>query len=185
MSADDIPTDSTNEDNEGDPAGTDEVEPADVRAELDRQRRGSGGTKEFDEGVVDLLSWALDTDTRARIYIQLRRQPHSTSEEIAEGTGLYPSTVREALADLHEEAVVERRKRTNQSAGNNPYEYAAITPSELVGTVIDQVQEELNALFNLDRLLGERTREPSQETDTDPVTITVEEAGETDEDADQ
>lgn len=174
MSADDTPTDPTDEDEAGDAT---EIEPADVREELDRQRtrgrRTRDGVEEFDQGIVDLLSWALDTDTRARIYIQLRRRPHSTSEEVAEGTGLYPSTVREALADLHTEAVVERRKRTNEGAGNNPYEYTAIAPSELVGNVVGQVQAELNALFNLDRLLGSQERE---QVTTDPVTITVEDA---------
>ncbi len=152
----------------------------------------------FDEGVIDLLSWVLDTETRARIYVHLRSAPHSTSKEIAEGTGLYPSTVREALAELHEDGVVTRRKRENEGAGNNPYEYAAIAPSDLVSNVVDQIQGELNAVFRLDdRLGGDDTDtdadagEPEDDTgdDEDPVTITVEEggskpdAGETDADA--
>ncbi|MFP4055225.1 MAG: helix-turn-helix domain-containing protein, partial [Phycisphaerae bacterium] len=82
----------------------------------------------FDEGIVDLLSWILETDTRARIFIYLRTDPESTSEEIASGTGLYPSTVREALAELHEEGRVTRLKRQSEGAWNNPYEYSAIPP---------------------------------------------------------
>jgi len=126
---------------------------------------------QFDQGVVDLLSWVLDTDTRARIYVYLRQHPHSTSEEIAEGTGLYPSTVRESLAELHDEEKVDRRKRESEGAGNNPYEYTAIAPSELVSGIVGQVQDELNTVFNLDDHLerGEGTTET-----TEPVSIEVE-----------
>lgn len=129
-------------------------------------------TDTFGERVVDLLTWLLDTETRARIYIYLRGAPYSTSEEIATGTGLYPSTVREALADLHSEGTVERRKRASSGAGNNPYEYDAIPPSELVANVAEEVQSELNAVCNLDRHLADRSDGDEQE----PVTITVEDA---------
>jgi len=122
---------------------------------------------EFDEGVVDLLAWLLDTETRARIYVYLRQHPHSTSDEIAEGTGLYPSTVREAVADLHEEGTVSREKRDSDSAGNNPYEYEAIAPSNLVRGVVGEVQRELNTVFNLEERLG------GDDDESGPVTITV------------
>jgi len=119
----------------------------------------------FDESVVDLLAWLLDTETRARIYVYLRQHPRSTSEEVADGTGLYPSTVREALAELAEEETVTRAKRENDGAGNNPYEYEAIPPSELVAGAVEGVQEQLNAVFTLgDRGDGDDDR---------PVTITV------------
>lgn len=125
--------------------------------------------EEFDRGIVDLLSWLLDTETRARIYVYLREHPDSTSEEVADGTGLYPSTVREALAELHDEETVKRHKRESDGAGNNPYEYQAIPPSELVRGVVDQVQSELNTVFNLDRHIEEE-----ESTDAEPVQITVE-----------
>jgi predicted transcriptional regulator len=129
----------------------------------------------FDEGIVDLLSWVLETETRARIYVYLRQNPDSTSDEIADGTGLYPSTVREALAELHDEEKVTRHKRESDGAGNNPYEYAAMAPSELVGSVVDDVQAELNTVFNLDDVLG---GDDDFETDEKPVTITVEDGHE-------
>lgn len=137
-------------------------------AEVDR------AIEEFDEGIVDLLAWLLDTETRARIYVFLRTHPHSTSEEVADGTGLYPSTVREALAELHGEETVDRRKRKNSGAGNNPYEYTAIPPSELVQGVVGQVQSQLNTVFNLDRRLGGADAADDEE----PVTITVEDDSE-------
>jgi predicted transcriptional regulator len=144
------------------------------RLEREADRAKSG----FDDGLVDILSWVLDTETRARIYVYLRQHPWSTSEEVAEGTGLYPSTVREALAELAEEDTVERRKRQSEGAGNNPYEYTAIAPSDLVGGVVGRVQNELNTVFNLDAHLGRRDdseTESESETECGPVRIEVEE----------
>ncbi|WP_394742128.1 helix-turn-helix domain-containing protein [Natronococcus roseus] len=141
--------------------------------------------EEVDQRIVDLLSWILDTETRAKIYVHLLANPGSTSEEVAKGTGLYPSTVREALAELHDEERVSREKRESEGAGNNPYEYTAIQPSELVGGVVDQVQHELNTIFTLDRVL-DRHAEDGFEEDLEPVTITVDDtdATSTDDDVD-
>jgi predicted transcriptional regulator len=146
------------------------------RIEEEADRAVSG----FDEGIVDLLSWVLETETRARIYVYLRQHPDSTSEEIADGTGLYPSTVREALAELHEEGTVTRDKRESDGAGNNPYEYGAIAPSDLVSNIVDEVQSELNTVFNLDDVLDSGRDRGA--TDSEPVTITVEDADESDPD---
>ena len=137
-----------------------------------KARLGEGADKAvkgFDDNVVDLLAWLLDTETRARIYVYLRDNPNSTSDEVADGTGLYPSTVREALAELHGEEKVERDKREASGAGNNPYEYEAIAPSDLVRGVVGDVQRELNAVFNLDRRLGGE----SPDGDAEPVQISV------------
>ncbi|MDG5778699.1 winged helix-turn-helix domain-containing protein [Haloarculaceae archaeon H-GB2-1] len=166
MSADDpSPDDSTSTDD----GSADDRQDVRQRLEAEADRAVEG----FDEGIVDLLSWILDTETRARIYVHLRKHPDSTSEEIAEGTGLYPSTVREALAELHEEGRVSRRKRENDGAGNNPYEYSAMAPSELVGDIVGDIQDELNVVCNLDTHLG---RDRDADSETEPVTITVEEA---------
>ncbi|WP_123537516.1 winged helix-turn-helix domain-containing protein [Halosimplex salinum] len=164
-------TDDTADDSEG----TEQPEPREgdggnVRERLEQE--ADRAVTGFDEGIVDMLSWVLETETRARIYVYLRQNPESTSEEISEGTGLYPSTVREALAELHGEEKVSRQKRENDGAGNNPYEYSAMAPSELVGSVVDDVQAELNTVFNLDEVLGSDDDEPT--VDSEPVTITVE-----------
>jgi len=163
---DDVDTDSTVED------GSERDSGADVRERIEQE--ADRAKEQFDEGVIDLLSWILDTETRARIYVHLRQHPDSTSDEVAEGTGLYPSTVREALAELHDEAVLDRQKRQNDGAGNNPYEYSAIPPSELVSEMIDDVQSQLNKVFNLDRVLDRS----ATESDDEPVRITVTEADE-------
>lgn len=138
--------------------------------------------EELERGVVDVLAWLLETETRSRIYIYLRKYPDSTSEEIAEGTGLYPSTVREALAELYDEETVIREKRESEGAGNNPFEYRAIPPSELVAGIVGQLQEQLNAVFTLDDQFD--SDEPR--ADDEPITISVdEEYLDEDEEADQ
>lgn len=174
MPGDETPDEGDVEDNG---SVTEESEPA-VRERLEQE--ADRAIEQFDEGLVDLLSWILDTETRARIYVHLRQHPESTSEEVADGTGLYPSTVREALAELHDEETVTRKKRQNDGAGNNPYEYSAIPPSDLVSEMVDDVQSQLNAVFNLDRVLERDT----SESDSEPVTITVTEEGERDEESD-
>lgn len=161
--------------NEDDSA--DEIEPADVRAELDRQR-SRAGSEQFDDALVELFSRMLDTDTRARIYVHLRRKPHSTVEEIVEGTGLYPSAVNRVLTDLHDEEVVERTNR-----GSDDPAYTAIGPDELVDVVVGQVRDEFEKAFGLDRLFGGGERERSRRTE--PVTIPVEEAEDADDRDDQ
>jgi len=162
MSADD-----STEDKSGDEGAAETT--SDVRDRLEAE--ADRAMEQFDEGVVDLLSWILDTETRARIYVHLRQHPDRTSEEIAEGTGLYPSTVREALAALHEEGTVQRSKRESEGAGNNPYEYSAIPPSDLVAEIVDDVQGHLNKVFNLDRVL-----DGDDETASAPVEISVTDA---------
>ena len=171
MATDDIGGDEGNGDDAEDEGSATERTKAELKRTRDRIGEGAGrAVKEFDDGIVDLLAWLLDTETRARIYVYLREHPECTSDEIAEGTGLYPSTVREALAELHDEETVSRSKREADGAGNNPYEYEAIAPSELVRGVVGDVQAELNAVFTLDSRLGGDT--PDDDA-ADPVQISV------------
>ncbi|RNJ26152.1 helix-turn-helix domain-containing protein [Halosegnis longus] len=135
-------------------------------------RQRLAATEGLDDRILDLLAWVLDTETRARIYVYLRTHAPATSEEIAEGTGLYPSTVRESLAALHQEGIVLREKRSAAGAGNNPYEYETIAPSELVADIVDDVQAELNTVFELDAVLGDDARERDRRGDG-PVSISV------------
>jgi predicted transcriptional regulator len=177
MSADNSPDGDETLDSPDPGSGSDdsdtEQSDTDVRERLEAE--ADRAIEQFDEGIVDLLAWVLDTETRAKIYVHLQQEPESTSDEIAEGTGLYPSTVREALAELHEEERVTRNKRQNDGAGNNPYEYSAMAPSELVADMVDEVQTQLNTVFNLDRYLD---RSDEDGTDDGPVTISVSEADE-------
>lgn len=154
---------SSEDEGEDVPISVEESESTRERIEREAERAVEG----FDSGVVDVLNWLLRTETRSRIYVHLRKHPGSTSEEVASGTGLYPSTVREALAELHDEGTLTRSKRESEGAGNNPYEYEAIPPSELVGGMVSQLQDQLNAVINLDRHLEE------DDTDDHPEPITI------------
>jgi len=168
MATDKAPEDGGETDGDDEDAPREELREAAQRLESSAADVADG----FDERIVDLLAWLLDTETRARIYVHLREQPGSTSEEVADGTGLYPSTVREALAEFHDEGTVSRTKRESAGAGNNPYEYEAIEPAALVEGAIGQVQDQLNAVFTLDsRLAGDG--ELAGETN-EPVSISVE-----------
>ncbi|ERH10076.1 MAG: sugar-specific transcriptional regulator TrmB [halophilic archaeon J07HX64] len=166
MSADDT---SDGEGETADSDGTETDSGPDVRERLEQE--ADRAREQFDENIIDLLSWVLDTDTRARIYVHLCQNPDSTSNEVAEGTGLYPSTVDEVLADLHEEGNVTRTKRESQAAGNDPYEYSALPPSELVAEIVGDVQEQLNTVFSFEEY---RDGDESESSD-EPVTITVRE----------
>ncbi len=168
----------TNDDNSEDTTESEPNNRSRTLPSIDKARLEESADRavdQFDEGIVDLLSWLLDTDTRARIYIYLRKYPQSTSDEIAKGTGLYPSTVRETLSDLTDEEIVMRIKRESSGVGNNPYEYEAIPPSALISSIKNQVQSQLNTVFNLDKHLR---NEPSQ---NEPITIEVEDAKDRDE----
>jgi predicted transcriptional regulator len=125
-----------------------------------------------DSSLVELLSSFLDTETRAKVYLYLRKRGEATSEEIAEDTGLYPSTVRECLSDMYQEGIVERRKKQTQGAGNNPYVYQAVQPSELARRFSERVEERLNRLFNLDDYLGE-SRRRELKADWSPYKIVI------------
>src|SRR6056297_432491 len=172
MSTDDGPSEPDEPTTGGDVSSETDGEGVRDRLEEEADR----AVERFDDGVVDLLAWILDTETRARIYVFLRQNPHSTSDEIADGTGLYPSTVREALAELHDESKVDRRKRESGGAGNNPYEYTAMLPSELVTAIVGDMQSELNTVFNLDDHLCADDKDGGPESaDSEPVTITVDE----------
>lgn len=136
----------------------------------------------IDKNLIELLSGFLDTETRSKVYLCLRKRGEATSEEIAEDTGLYPSTVRECLSDLYQEGVVERRKKQTQGAGNNPYVYTAVPPSELAKRFSERVEERLNRLFNLDSyLLGDQEEKREIKTDWSPYKIVID-TGEDEED---
>ena len=142
-----------------------DVEPADLRAELDRQR-GTARPEPDAEGLVDLLSAAFDTDKRTRVYVGLRQRPDSTAEALAEETGLYPTTVERVLDDLEAEGVVERRVGTG-----NGERYTAIAPEEALDVALGGIQNAIDERFRLGGLGGRSFPERER---SEPVTIPVE-----------
>ncbi|MFB6109549.1 MAG: helix-turn-helix domain-containing protein [Halodesulfurarchaeum sp.] len=126
---------------------------------------------EFDEGVVDLLSWLLETETRSRVYVHLRQHDWSTGEAVAEGVGLHPGRVRETLDELVERDAVERRGHDGEGT---EYEYRAVPPSDLLGGVVEPVRD------GLESAVREEKDEQSARIDIDSGTSVEAEAGEAD-----
>jgi predicted transcriptional regulator len=117
--------------------------------------------EDFDEALVNLMKFFLDTETKAKIYLYLRKRGKSTSQEIAKGANLYPSSVREALAEMTKSGVVTREKLEVEGVGKNPYAYEAISPKELAKLKVKSMEQRLNDLFNLDKHLRDEGREIS------------------------
>lgn len=115
--------------------------------------------EDFDEALVNLMKFFLDTETKAKIYLYLRKKGKSTSRQIARGANLYPSSVREALTEMTKGGVVTREKLEIKGAGKNPYVYEAIPPKELAKLKVKGMEQRLNDLFNLDKHLHEGERE--------------------------
>lgn len=143
-----------------------------IRARLeqlvDRARAG------FDEGVVDVLSWLLDTETRTRVYVYLRQNDWNTSEDVAEGIGLHPASVRNTLDELVEQNAVERREHND---GGAEYEYDAVPPSDLLGVAVDPVRDSLESLAH------DEAGEESARIEIDSGSSVEAEAGEAEVDA--
>lgn len=133
----------------------------DVEVRIVDEPEPAGG--DIDRRLTALLGRLLDTETRGKVYVHALREPGTTSEEIARGTGLYPETVRRTVADLRAEGVLDRRELEGEEGR---YGYTAIPPSELVSRLVGEFQEGLDALLDAD---GSRE-------DVEPVTIDVEDA---------
>lgn len=103
--------------------------------------------------LVDVLEDFWFTEIKAKIYIYLRKAGKSTAEDIVKGTGLYITSVREALAEMTRSNVVKRTKLPKSGAGKPPYVYEAISPRDLIETMAGTVQDKLNQIFMLDELL--------------------------------
>ncbi len=106
-------------------------------------------TKNLEEVVTEIFK----SRTKARIYLHLVTKGKLTSEEVAKGTGLYPSTVRDALADMHGRGFLSRTKVEKEGAGKHPYIYEAIPPSSLVEAYARTLESRLTALLNVKRIM--------------------------------
>lgn len=127
--------------------------------------------EDFGEAVVNLVKFFLDTETKSKIYLFLRKKGSATSDEIAKGANLYPSSVREALIDMTKGGIVKRKKLKKEGAGKNPYVYEAIPTKVLTKRKIKRIEDRLNRLFNLDEHLkgGKELRAPKV-----PIRIRIE-----------
>jgi len=113
------------------------------------------------EGSVDMITDNLEevvteifkSRTKARIYLHLVTGGRQTSDQVSKGTGLYPSTVRDALADMHSKGFLSRTKVEKEGAGKHPFIYQAISPMQLVEAYARTMESRLTALLNVKRIL--------------------------------
>jgi len=104
--------------------------------------------------LVNVLEDFWFTEIKAKIYLYLRKAGKSRAEDIVKGTGLYITSVREALAEMHESGILRREKvGKSGTAGKPPYVYEAISPKELIEKMSSDIQEKLSKIFMLDDIL--------------------------------
>ncbi len=112
--------------------------------------------KNVDKSLIDSLANLLSSEVKAKIYIYLRKYENSTVEEIAHGTGIYPSTIREAILEMYREGIVTRGKLDKEGSGKKPYVYSAIPPSEIVKKISKSLQKKLNDLMMVDKKIKKK-----------------------------
>ena len=98
---------------------------------------------DIDKGLMDMLKFFLDTESKVKIYLYLLNKGNSTYDSIAEGTAIYPSTCRESLSSMEQMKVVEK-------IPGDPEKYNAVSPSKLVDRKIGQLEKELNDFLKLE-----------------------------------
>ncbi|MBP2144033.1 putative transcriptional regulator [Methanococcus voltae] len=106
--------------------------------------------EEFDPSILKKISALFSSEVRAKIYIFLRMCPESTVEEIAEGTNIYSSTVRDYIVEMYRNDYVIRKKIKKSKFGKKPYVYCAIEPTMMARKVSQSFQEKINLLANID-----------------------------------
>lgn len=120
------------------------VEEATEEARETIEERVEDGLDAVNENLIDVLSTALETGTRADVYVALRGLDEASADEIAEDTGLYPEKVEEALASLEEDEIV-----TSEEVGGETF-YQAIAPTELVATLPRRLGDRISELFDVE-----------------------------------
>lgn len=140
-----------------DPDGTDGADDEEISVRIVDDPEP--GERDVDRRLTDLLGRLLDTETRAKVYVAVLREPETTAEAIARASGLYPETVRDTLTDLEREGVLERE----EIAGDGRYGYVAIPPSDLAGRLVEELRSGLDSVFD-----------DGADTEVDPVRIEVE-----------
>jgi predicted transcriptional regulator len=123
------------------------------------------GIKDARKNLDDSMDWGREklekiiteifkSQTKARIYIHLMMNGQCTSDKVAKGANLYPSTVREALLSMYEEGYVSREKEAHHGAGKNPYVYKAVNPLNIIRGYISGVEKKVTALMNIENILN-------------------------------
>lgn len=82
---------------------------------------------------------------KAKIWLHLRGRQWVGSEEIAEATDIFPSTVRESVYEMSLEGLIDRRTAESDRVGHPGYEYRAKAPSVALEELCTKLEEPLRA----------------------------------------
>jgi len=102
--------------------------------------------------VENALKEMLNSDAESKIYLFLSHTGGARSDEIATGTKLHPSTVRETLAKMHKKHLVHRRKIKNGLCGKKPYIYYATSPIKILQNYAKKMEKRFNRVASLQRI---------------------------------
>ncbi|MBP2173158.1 putative transcriptional regulator [Methanococcus voltae] len=106
--------------------------------------------------LIANLSKLMGSEVKAKIYVYLRMYGESTVDDIAEGTGIYPSTVRESIFEMFNEDHVFRKKMDREGLGKKPYVYSSIDPVDLVKEISVEIEGKLNDLALIDKKISDK-----------------------------
>lgn len=99
--------------------------------------------------VENALRDLLNSDAESKIYVFLSLKGGARSSEIAGGTRLHPSTVRELLAKMYRKRLVYRKKMKSKLSGKNPYLYYAASPLTILQMYAKKIEERFNSIAAL------------------------------------
>lgn len=110
---------------------------------------------DIDKGLLEMLKFFLDTESKVKIYLYLLNAGGSTADSVAEGTSIYPSTCKEALASMEQTKVIEKVEGEKDK-------YIAVSPSKLVERKMEQLEKQLNDFIKLEQVLkdGKEIKSP-------------------------
>ncbi|HEC81867.1 MAG TPA: TrmB family transcriptional regulator [Thermoplasmatales archaeon] len=104
------------------------------------------------KAVENALKYMLNSDAESKIYLFLSNTNGARSDEIAKGTKLHPSTVRETLAKMHKKRLVYRKKIKNSLCGKKPYIYYAASPLKILQNYAKKMEKRFNRIASLQNI---------------------------------
>jgi len=123
--------------------------------------RKAGNTTEnqLEKTIRDIIK----SKAQSSIYLFLLRKNTGRTKDIIKGTRLHPSTVREALVEMHKNQLIRREKIRNDTIGKNPYIYSPLPPVLLIKKYIQDMEHRLNNLVHLTESQNRNKHLPSIE----------------------
>lgn len=99
--------------------------------------------------IENALAEIFKSEAESKIYLFLYLSNGVRSSEIAQGTGLHPSTVRELLAKMYREGTIYREKIKSEQTGKNPYIYYAVSPLKILKMFARKIEGKMNSIAKL------------------------------------